>query len=255
MALSLPQGSFFGQTTRVAEFEGITVSVSAHRRGEQTPVHFHERPYACLVLEGLFCEAADGLDTVFEPGVWAFHPTAHKHRDRFLAGSTCLNLTFTDLGASPKPLVKRSKRLHSYATSVRSLLAKGDQSRDLLEAKALALACVLTEGSDPEPAPAWLFATNKYLSRSIGPHVTPSWLAEAFEIHPVRAYRNHFGEGIESAIELARLDRAKALLEKSDSSLAEIALTCGFSSQSRMCKVFRNREGVAPGQFRRKVRS
>lgn len=50
-----------------------------------------------------------------------------------------------------------------------------------------------------------------------------------------------------------RLDRATHLLRRSDMSLAEIAYTCGFSSQARMTTIFSERRGATPGQLRRRL--
>lgn len=51
-----------------------------------------------------------------------------------------------------------------------------------------------------------------------------------------------------------RLEKAQDLLANSDCSLAQIAFACGFSSQSHMTDVFRNRMGITPGAIRRAVR-
>jgi len=49
-----------------------------------------------------------------------------------------------------------------------------------------------------------------------------------------------------------RVERAKALLEGTDLSLAEVALAVGFTSQSCLNVAFRGRAGTTPGRFRAK---
>ena len=51
----------------------------------------------------------------------------------------------------------------------------------------------------------------------------------------------------------ARVERAKRLL-RSDTSIAEIALSCGFSHQEHLTRVFGKMLGVSPGAYRRSVR-
>ena len=51
-----------------------------------------------------------------------------------------------------------------------------------------------------------------------------------------------------------RIRLAKILLSDTDRPIAEIALACGFSSQSHMTDLMRERLGVAPAQFRREMR-
>lgn len=47
-----------------------------------------------------------------------------------------------------------------------------------------------------------------------------------------------------------RVDRARSLLQKSDLSLADVALACGFSDQSHMTRFFLRHTGTSPGKYR-----
>lgn len=69
----------------------------------------------------------------------------------------------------------------------------------------------------------------------------------------------HFGQAFKRSTGMAphqwqlgrRISRAQALLAATGLSIVEIALTCGFSSQSHFSTVFRERTGVKPLQWRR----
>jgi AraC family transcriptional regulator len=50
-----------------------------------------------------------------------------------------------------------------------------------------------------------------------------------------------------------RIDRAKQLMTNVDRSLAEIALEVGFSSQSHFTEAFRQRTGVSPARWRKRL--
>ncbi len=50
-----------------------------------------------------------------------------------------------------------------------------------------------------------------------------------------------------------RLRRAQERLRQAGSSIIDVAVSCGFSSQSHMTSVFRRRLEVTPGQYRRNV--
>lgn len=54
-----------------------------------------------------------------------------------------------------------------------------------------------------------------------------------------------------SFVNLRRIKRAKLLLETTDLSLIEIALECGFNSQSYFCYVFKKMEEVTPTVFKK----
>jgi AraC family transcriptional regulator len=51
-----------------------------------------------------------------------------------------------------------------------------------------------------------------------------------------------------------RLERARVLLEKTRLPLAEVALQCGFSSQSHFTAHFTRYVGISPARFARGVR-
>jgi len=50
-----------------------------------------------------------------------------------------------------------------------------------------------------------------------------------------------------------RLDVAKAMMRDSSATLAEIAITCGFTDQSHFTRTFTRETGTSPGQWRRCV--
>jgi AraC-like DNA-binding protein len=48
-----------------------------------------------------------------------------------------------------------------------------------------------------------------------------------------------------------RIGKAKTLLTESSFTLSQIALACGFSSQSHFNAAFKSAMGISPGQWRR----
>jgi AraC family transcriptional regulator len=51
-----------------------------------------------------------------------------------------------------------------------------------------------------------------------------------------------------------RVERAKRML-RGGTSIIEIALTCGFTHQEHMTRIFRRAVGVTPAAYRRSVQS
>ena len=66
-----------------------------------------------------------------------------------------------------------------------------------------------------------------------------------------RAFRTTVGESPHRWLNRQRIERAKALLRGSQSSLADIALACGFCDQSHFTRSFTAWTGISPGQWRR----
>lgn len=71
--------------------------------------------------------------------------------------------------------------------------------------------------------------------------------------HLCRAFRASTGHSPLEAVRLARLDRAKMLLLRSDFSIGEIADLCGFSSASHFSQAFKGAYAVSPSAIRRAV--
>jgi len=68
--------------------------------------------------------------------------------------------------------------------------------------------------------------------------------------HFARAFKQSAGVTPHHYLVQRRIERAQQLLTGTDLSLAEIALTTGFSDQSHFARHFRQMLGVTPGQFR-----
>lgn len=80
---------------------------------------------------------------------------------------------------------------------------------------------------------------------------TLATVANVSLFHFVRAFHISTGRPPHAYLSERRLDRAKQMLTCGSATLAEIALTCQFSSQSNFTKAFRKATGVTPGFYRR----
>jgi AraC family transcriptional regulator len=73
------------------------------------------------------------------------------------------------------------------------------------------------------------------------------------EYHFLRCFKQSMGLTPYQYIIKKRLEMAEKLLIKTQQSLAEIAVNCGFSSQSHMTNLFKQRLGKTPLQIRQTV--
>ena len=67
-----------------------------------------------------------------------------------------------------------------------------------------------------------------------------------------RVFQKETGVGPAAFVEIARINRAKALLETSDWPLARIAERSGFGSVDALHRAFNKRVGATPGEFRQR---
>lgn len=78
-------------------------------------------------------------------------------------------------------------------------------------------------------------------------------IAEALDISPCklsRSFKNHFSETPREQLLRLRLERAREILATKYTPLVEVALLCGFSSQSHMTTAFTNHFGISPARYR-----
>jgi AraC family transcriptional regulator len=71
------------------------------------------------------------------------------------------------------------------------------------------------------------------------------------EAHFSRAFKRAFGESPHAFVIRRRVEFAAHYLLQANASLSDIALRCGFSDQSHLCKAFRQATGQSPALWRR----
>lgn len=72
--------------------------------------------------------------------------------------------------------------------------------------------------------------------------------------HFSRVVKHTFGQSFTELLTQMRVDRAKEMLIRTEKSLIQICLDCGFNDQSYFTKVFQKVTGYPPGEFRRRQR-
>jgi AraC family transcriptional regulator len=69
--------------------------------------------------------------------------------------------------------------------------------------------------------------------------------------HFAKAFKRSFGEPPHAFIMRKRIDRACDLLLSTEKTLSEVAVDCGLSDQSHLCRLFRRYAGLSPAAWRR----
>ncbi|MCL5103805.1 MAG: helix-turn-helix domain-containing protein [Armatimonadetes bacterium] len=73
--------------------------------------------------------------------------------------------------------------------------------------------------------------------------------------HFSRVVKQTFGQSFTELLSRMRVDKARDLLARTEKSLIQICLDCGFSDQSYFTKVFQRYTGSTPGEYRRTHRA
>ena len=93
----------------------------------------------------------------------------------------------------------------------------------------------------------------EFIEARLGDQITLDDLAVEADLSPyhlARMFKLSFGMPPHKYLMQRRVERAKALLAETDRTLADIALACGFSSQSHFSNCFKSATGVTPRGFR-----
>jgi AraC family transcriptional regulator len=90
---------------------------------------------------------------------------------------------------------------------------------------------------------------NNHLTRSIKLEDLAAYLGIS-QFHFSRLFKQSTGISPHQYVMQQRIELAKELLKKADRSIADIALDCGFNSQSHLGKYFRQITGMTPKAYR-----
>jgi AraC family transcriptional regulator len=92
----------------------------------------------------------------------------------------------------------------------------------------------------------------EYIDAALDGDLTLDVMAEVTGMNPfhfARTFRRQFGETPHRYVLRRRIDRARRLLSETETPLVEVALACGFGSQSHFTSTFRRQVGVTPSQY------
>src|SRR6476659_5855359 len=122
--------------------------------------------------------------------------------------------------------------------------------RKWLELQSPARAAHISGGLPPAALRRVRLFVEANLERTI--HLTDlAGRAELSLHHFARAFKTSAGMTPRAFVEDRRIERAKQLINETHHSLADVAVECGFGTQSRLTTRFKRRTGFTPAEYRR----
>lgn len=267
MKLRLPPGELHGKNVRTHQFGNIVVTYTLHPAGLKTQKHSHELSLFCFVREGTFSEVYGRRHRECGPLNTIYRPPDELHADRFHdAGAQCLTVEIR-----PELL----ERIREYAPIL-------DDSRDFYAGKTAWLAAklygefVLMDAAAPlsvegltlelmaeasrahgkvleRKPPRWLEHARELLHARFSDPLTVDSIAKSIGTHPVhlaRTFRRAHGCTIGEYVRQLRIEFACVAIVNSNASLAEIAVSSGFYDQSHFSRLFKQKMGITPSEYR-----
>lgn len=202
-----------------------------------------------------------GPGTIF----WHFPGERTIHRYKQESPYECLAAQFTIRGphkriAPPIVLWNAQRDLQKFVDE--SIRAFHDDSYDreilayAVHARLLSAAYNAARTQPPTGTPKLLEQALLLLDRNynkIGMNVAS--IAEELCIsvpHLHMLFRKHLGETPHQRLLARRLQEARNLLATSNQNMKELAFECGFANAEHFCRIFKERFGMTPGEYRRR---
>lgn len=244
---------FFGSPKQISAAGQFAFSLSrATVAKEDLPEHDHDDGHVILAIDPGYMSRAfepdhhgGGFDLIY-------NPPGTVHRDCFFdTGGRFLSIAFPIevASAADAPMVIRSKAGLAEAAHLLGMIAEGSAADELdCELAALRLLAQISS-QDASERPSWLRRADELIdARSCDVGVTIASLARELGLHPVYFARAYFaGKGISPAqsLQVRRATYAASKLGK-DISIAEVAMECGYSDQSHLCRSIQRFFGNTP---------
>jgi AraC family transcriptional regulator len=251
------------RTRTLADFE---LREARYAPGYAGSEHRHGLPYFGCVVAGSFIERSPRGHARYGKGSVHAHPAGDPHAGIVgEGGARCFSilpgprlghrLAAASLGGEASPQVA------ALAARCHRGFVLDDLASDLdCEAAALELVAAVLRLATPREraAPRWLAVARAYLHGHDGGPVTLAALSHACGVHPVhlaRAFKDALGVTPAAYLRRLRFERACRELAEGELPLTDVALLCGYASQSHLTRDFRSRLGTTPAAWRRLRRS
>lgn len=267
--IRLPQGTFYGTERARRRIDGLLLTETAYRPGEELPRHDHARAYFCLVLRGGFTEREGRRTRECGSATVIFHPPGADHSDRFgRAPSRCFNLELDTpwlarmaelaVGFPEGSVVFRRRRANWLARHLYEEFRAGDPAGRLaIEGLALALVAdaARIDGRAPRPAPRWVGRAVEILRAAPADPPGLGEIAAEVGVHPVhlaRVFRRRYGCSIGEYARRLRVERAAEALRDTRLPVGQLAHRLGYADHSHFSRSFRRATGFSPSEYRRR---
>jgi AraC family transcriptional regulator, melibiose operon regulatory protein len=261
--------------------------VERHVATAMSTAHWHDHVELNLLLDGRMTYLYNGRQEQVEAGQLVLFWAAIPHQTIVVtpdAPLICIYLPLADFLGLPLEQLTRQAIMQGAFVKGRSTVGGttslasqwveewetgGELRRQLVcdEVKLAVRRLMLDEATNPTAAGSMgggqtqsvrhAQLVTEMINQRFADALTLTSLSNLAGMHPAtanRAFRDVMGMSAMEYLTRYRLARAMQRLAETDDGVLEIALDCGFGSNSRFYEIFRQRTGTTPRQFRQSLR-
>lgn len=260
--IALNKESHLSKMLRLSQGIG-TLYVSTHfELGNSDLLHYHDEPHLTFILHGGVTDKRKNLETERFSGEMMFFHAGEPHQTISRSFPTkYVSFQFQsdyyrnnpNLENELKATLENDPNAKLSMLKIYKELAKKDE---FTESSIEMLLCGLMNGKhfDRNSRPNWLNKIVEILNDNWNEEISLNELAFAADVHPKtisKYFPKYFSCTLGEYRRRIKIEKSLALIKKSNFSLTEIALNCGFYDQSHFTETFKQMTGFLPKQFRK----
>ena len=271
MNQAIAKTKLFGESLQKQKVSAFTLSERFYSPFFYTPKHAHENALFCLVLKGSYTETYGRKRLDCLPSTLLFHAGDFPHAEHYhdqgghafiieLEQKWLANIreqinfpTFSidfrngnlpQLGAKLYQEFRRFDLLSPLIIEGLMLEIAGETARQTFEKK--------------NQIPLWLKKVENLLQERFNEQILLTEIAEFVQIHPVhlaQSFRKYRNTTVGNYLREIRLEKSRQELIETKKTLSEISFNNGFSDQSHFSRLFKQKFGITPNQYRQNFKS
>ncbi len=262
---------FYGSSLTSRDFGQFVITERQYPGGCTTPLHTHERPLFCVVLEGAYEEQQASKRLHCTRNTMLFHAAEEEHLERFAAcGARSL---IVELEPTWIDRVREISRVGIHSSTAhdsgplrplgsrlyREFLTGDPASRLIAEGLLFEITGEFfrAERRLETRRPGWLAKAIEMIQDNFPRRLTLTSIADEVGVHPVhlaQSFRRFQGCTIGDYVRRIRIDYACQELIQSDTSFTDLAIAAGFADHSHFTRTFKRAVGMLPSQYRMNAR-
>lgn len=262
--LTLETGQYLAPRYSNFDANGLIVGHTHYAKPTKTGIwHRHKNPLLSYVLDGGNVEnrARESFERIsgcvnfynaYEPhqNIYKTFPSRHvsiEMEPDFLIQN---DLDALDIAHS---FQSQKKEAFQFAKILKETFINDGQSKDTITMLFLEL-CNKTNFQNSIMSPPWVNTIRTILHDRWNEKVALVDLANETGVHPItisKNFRKHFSYTLGEYCRIFRIEKAMTLMRSQNSSLSEIAYSCGFSDQSHFIRTFKTHTGFRPKDYKK----